>query len=424
MNICCHMKLSLMMILLFVLIIGESRLDGSDIIEEEYSRATHISILGEWTTKVGSTGILFKVAGDGTFELRDAKGHYFLEGNKLILDADGSRSTYDFELAEKELTLSGGGLVKPLKFTKVPGSGEFQTWYSRLSKISIVPKIRRIAVVVAIAVLCRVVLLLLRSIIRFVIYTDRSLLKHVYRNHKNRTMTMYSLVLNLSKYVVYFTAIGLILTELGINYTAYLASLSVIGLAIGFGSQGLVQDMVTGFFIVFEEQFNVGDMVEIPPHVGVVEELGLRMTKLRNYLGQRVVIPNRNIATVGTYFQGTQHVYIDVAVMDDQAKTAEQVLTKLASQISVQFSEIIISARDSLDLITLTTGESFFRLHLSIWPQQQWVIEQELTPRIREALKRDGVDIPGDKIIVFYHPRERRSVRAKQSAEPASKMNS
>jgi small conductance mechanosensitive channel len=218
---------------------------------------------------------------------------------------------------------------------------------------------------------------------------------------------MYSLLINLSKYIVYIFALGFILSELGINYTAYLASLSVIGLAIGFGSQGLVQDMVTGFFIVFEEQFNVGDMVEIPPHVGVVQELGLRMTRLRNYLGQKVVIPNRNIATVGNYTKGAQHVTIDVATVNREA--AEQIkspLLQIVEEIGSQFEEVIISTQKTAEIISLSTGEHFARVSLAIWPQQQWVIEQEAVPRIRSVLKSKDFEIPNDRVVVFYHPRE------------------
>ena len=420
MQACLKTKLFSVLVLALVLVLAQSGFGGPSLLEEEYRRAAHVSLVGDWMAKVGNTNITLKIGRDGRFELEDTKGLYSVDGSKLNLEADGSRYIYELELADRELTLSGGDLGKSLKFTKLPGTGESKTWLLILSKKSIGSKVRKIAVLVIIVILCRVLLLLLRAAVRFVIYTDRSLLKYVYRHHKSRTMTMYSLILNLSKYIVYFTALGLILTELGINYTAYLASLSVIGLAIGFGSQGLVQDMVTGFFIVFEEQFNVGDMVEIPPHIGIVEELGLRMTKLRNYLGQKVVIPNRNIATVSNYVRGAQQVYIDVAVVGNQTEKTEALLLQLMSQISAQFAEIIISAQDSLDLITLTTGESFLRLQMSIWPQQQWVIEQQLTPRIRATLKQSGDEIPGEKIIVFYHPREKRSVGNRTHVESSS----
>jgi small conductance mechanosensitive channel len=224
-------------------------------------------------------------------------------------------------------------------------------------------------------------------------------------------MTVYSLALNISKYVIYLLALGYILTELGVNYTMYFASLSVVGLAIGFGSQGLVQDMVTGFFIVFEEQFNVGDMVEIPPHTGVVEELGLRMTRLRNYLGQSVVIPNRNIAVVGNYLRGAQQAYLDVAVAaGTDVEKAREVLRRIAEKSAGQFQDIILSGPKTIEDVPLSSGERFLRLNLAIWPQQQWVIEQELVPRICAMMKAEGFEIPHDKIVVFYHPRETRSV--------------
>ena len=150
-----------------------------------------------------------------------------------------------------------------------------------------------------------------------------------------------------------------------------------------------------------------GDMVEIPPHVGIVQELGLRMTRLRNYLGQKVVIPNRNIATVGNYTKGAQHVNIDVATASREA--AEQIkphLLQIVEEIGSQFEEVIISTQKTVQIISLSTNEYFARVSLAIWPQQQWVIEQETVPRIRLVLKNKGFEIPNDRVVVFYHPRE------------------
>jgi len=151
-------------------------------------------------------------------------------------------------------------------------------------------------------------------------------------------------------------------------------------------------------------------MVEIPPHVGVVQELGLRMTRLRNYLGQKVVIPNRNIATVGNYTKGAQHVTIDVAAVNREA--AEQIkspLLQIVEEIGSQFEEVIISTQKTAEIISLSTDEYFARVSLAIWPQQQWVIEQETVPRIRLVLKSKGFEVPNDRVVVFYHPREQYS---------------
>jgi len=380
------------------------------IVSTEQQDAIRSSLVGEWICVMGHRKIVLRMTEEGDFELGNQKGRYVLEANIVRLKTNTSEISYQFELTAGELTLSGGDLTQPLKFTRMRSMGDYEDWLSYLSPKSLNSKLKRIAVIIVIVVSCRMLLLLFRMIIHFVIYYDRGPLKFIYRNHKSRTMTMYSLLINLSKYIVYLFALGFVLSELGVNYTAYLASLSVIGLAIGFGSQGLVQDMVTGFFIVFEEQFNVGDMVEIPPHVGVVQELGLRMTRLRNYLGQKVVIPNRNIATVGNYTKGAQHVTIDVAAVNREA--AEQIkspLLQIVEEIGSQFEEVIISTQKTAEIISLSTDEYFARVSLAIWPQQQWVIEQETVPRIRLVLKSKGFEVPNDRVVVFYHPREQYS---------------
>lgn len=192
---------------------------------------------------------------------------------------------------------------------------------------------------------------------------------------------------------------------------AYLASLSVIGLALGFGSQGLVQDMVTGFFLLLEGQFDVGDMVEISGQNGVVQELGLRTTKIANYLGQVVVLPNRAITSVSNYSKGALDAYIDVAVPDAQAaQQVQPLLEKLGEEIGRQFDGAILSPPHVLKILSLGTEETFVRLNLGVWPQQQWVVDQQLIPRIKECLARAQIAIPSDRVVAFYRVAERVTV--------------
>ncbi len=385
------------------------------IIGQEQVRAIRTSLAGEWTCEVGQAKETLTFGADGTFEIGKKRGEYAIQGNTLTLSSDANEVSYEFKLEGKKLTLSGGDVLGPLEFTKVLRFGESTGRLWDWSVPALKTKLRRIVVICLVVAICLTTVRLLRVLMQSVIYTEWGPLKFVYRLHKKRTMTLYSLILNISKYVIYLLAIGFILTELGVNYRMYFASLSVVGLAIGFGSQGLVQDMVTGFFIVFEEQFNVGDMVEIPPHTGIVEELGLRMTRLRNYLGQSVVIPNRNIAVVGNYLRGAQQVYLDVAVAaTTDTKKAKSSLRRITEQVAGQFQDIILSEPKSLDDVALSADECFLRLHVAIWPQQQWVIDQELVPRMRTMMKSEGFDVPNDKIVVFYHPRETRSLSRKK----------
>ena len=104
-----------------------------------------------------------------------------------------------------------------------------------------------------------------------------------------------SLGTSVAVFVLYFGAIGLILNEFGVSLKAYLASASVLGLAIGFGSQGIVQDVVTGLTLIFSNLFDVGDMVEISGQTGIVKRIGMRFTVLENSFGAQVFLPNRSI---------------------------------------------------------------------------------------------------------------------------------
>jgi len=381
------------------------------ILGDEQRQAISASLLGEWSCEIGSRRRQLEFRSDGQYEIGSKHGSYHVDGNELSLQTDDDQIVYQIALTGKDLTLSGGDLAEPLKFTKVSRFGASSKWQTDWSLSAVKRKLRRITIIVLIVAISLGMVRLVRAVLEVVVWSEWGPLKFVYRSHKKRTMTIHSLVLNISKYLIYLLAFGFVLTELGVNYTMYFASLSVVGLAIGFGSQGLVQDMVTGFFIVFEEQFNVGDMVEIPPHTGIVEELGLRMTRLRNYLGQRVTIPNRNIAVVGNYIRGAQQAYLDVSVASaTDIEKAAGALERSAREIAGQFPDIILSSPRSMGEVSLATGERFLRLHLAIWPQQQWVIDQEMVPRIQSAMKSEGLEIPGDRIVVYYHQRDSRPV--------------
>jgi hypothetical protein len=136
------------------------------------------------------------------------------------------------------------------------------------------------------------------------------------------------------------------------------------------------------------------------------------MTRLRNYLGQRVIIPNRNIALVGKYLKGAQEVHVDVAMPDlENARQATGHITEMMVELERQFQGVILSTPTAPPPFTLATGECFVRVELRIWPQQQWVIDQQVLPRVRERMKACGIDIPGDRVVAFYHARKQHPVR-------------
>jgi moderate conductance mechanosensitive channel len=386
--------------------------------EDAYAAA----LQGTWIARAGKQDISLTFSGSERYRMGDSRGTFSVRAKTIILTSERGAFNYDFELAGADalaplrLTLSGGDMVQPLTFTAqrptISRSFTLRDVFV-VPKLNILPKLKRMLAVLAIVLVSRIFIGLLRGISHALINSELGPLKYLFRQRKNRTMTIHALVLNIIKYVVYFGALGRILNEVGVNYTAYFASLSVVGLAIGFGSQGLVQDIVTGFFVIFEGQFDVGDMVEISAQIGIVEELGLRMTRMRNYVGQTVTIPNRNIALVGTYRNGAMGVRVDVALRDaadaDKAKT---LLAAISGEIGKQYAGAVLKPISVSGPSVQSTGECFMRVETGIWPMQQWVIDQQLIPRLREYFKREGLEIPGDRVTAFYHlakPRVRRA---------------
>jgi small-conductance mechanosensitive channel len=379
---------------------------GEELLGQWQDRAAERALVGTWRTTIGNVYMELVLRDDSTFTLDDLQGHYRVEDNRLVL-TNGAVVTYAWQLTDAGLVLSGSTLRAPITFTRAPHVPGYFTWVWDLTPEAVWQRVNRILFILGIVVAARVIIWLLRITSAFLIFSTWGPLGLLYRHNKNRAKTIHSLVLNVIKYFIYFTALGMILGELGINYTTYIASLSVIGLAIGFGSQGLVQDMVTGFFIIFEGQFDVGDMVEISGQTGYVTEIGLRMTKIRNYLGQIVVIPNRNIATVANYSRGAQRVYIDAAVADEPGgERALPILRTLGMEMQKQYDGVLLQPVKVSGPMKLETGETFVRLHFSIWPNQTWIVDQQVVPRVRERLRDAGIDNPGDRVAPFYHARE------------------
>ena len=368
----------------------------------EQEGATKASVVGEWTARVGSREVALKLSGAGRYALGGTEGAYAVEGGALTLTPEGGEAAgYKFRLDGDALVLSGGDLRGEVRFTRQPGVAGLVGWLFDVSRESAALKAWRLLIIVAVAVAARLLIALLKRISRFLIVSELGPLRYLYRQRKNRSLTIHSLLLNTVKYIVYIIALGVALSELGINYVAYVASLSVVGLAVGFGAQGLVQDFVSGVLIVIEGQFDVGDMVEISGQTGVVEELGLRMTRVRNCQGQLVVIPNRMIAVVANYSRGGQRLLVDVAAADAKAAAeTAKVARAVAADVAEEFGRVILEPPQAHDNVALAE-EVFARVGVLVWPGQQWVVNDQLVPRLRERLKSEGLEPPGDRVVVF-----------------------
>jgi len=266
----------------------------------------------------------------------------------------------------------------------------------------------RLLLIVGLAVFAHVLVKITRHISEWLInksQTQKNPLGFVTQQPKFITLTR--LVVSGVTFVIYFFAIGLILQEFGVNLTAYLASASVIGLAISFGSQGLVQDMVIGVTLIFTDAMEAGDLVEVvgtATVIGRVEQIGLRFTKLINFYNQEVFVPNRTIANVSRFPHGGVYAYADVQLPQavDREKAAQSV-ANIARGMWQQFGAIILSEPVMSPVErTADGGWDYLRVHFKIWPGQGSLIETTFRQQIVSAMKIYDANYADWQVPVTY----------------------
>lgn len=217
-------------------------------------------------------------------------------------------------------------------------------------------------------------------------------------------------------FVLYFLAFGFILREFGVSLTAYLASASVLGLAIGFGSQGVVQDVVTGLTFIFSDLVDVDDLVEISGQTGIVRSISMRFVELQNALGASVFIPNRTINNVINYPRGYIRCIVDVTLRgsDENRDAIEVSALRLMELVQQQFPGILMTAPSREGRIVFDAGKEILRIKFRIWPNREKPIEtfylQEL---IAEITKLDPDYKPW--MVAISYEVEKRAAKPTQS---------
>ena len=147
----------------------------------------------------------------------------------------------------------------------------------------------------------------------------RHMIDHAFNNrfaqkverNQQRSKTLNHLINSVLKYLIVFIVFVIIMSKIGINIASILAAAGVVGLAVSFGAQSLIKDIFTGFFIILEDQYNVGEHGIINAHEGIVEELGMRITKIKGFDGELYMIPNGTITDVANYCRDNIRVFID-----------------------------------------------------------------------------------------------------------------
>lgn len=219
-----------------------------------------------------------------------------------------------------------------------------------------------------------------------------------------RTKTLGKLVHNIVSYTVNFIAFLLILGQFGVNLGPLLAGAGVLGLAIGFGAQSLVKDVITGFFIIFEDQFGVGDTVQIDQFKGTVEEIGIRVTRIKSWTGEVHIIPNGNIKQVTNFSVYNSLAVIDVGIAyEADIDKALEVLKQTVDSYYAHSTKLT-KLPDVLGVQALGASEVKLRIAAECRPTLNGEVQRELQAEIKKQFDAQGIEIPYPKTVTYVKP--------------------
>jgi len=208
-----------------------------------------------------------------------------------------------------------------------------------------------------------------------------------------RARTLISMLANLAKYTIFGVAAAMVLAKLGVNIGPLLFGAGLAGLAIAFGAQSLVRDLVTGFFLIFENQYGVGELVEINGSVGIVEEVGLRLTRLRSLTGELRFFPNGAVTTITNYRTGGIPYLLSVPPSAPPAPL---------SQALAHFQDLyqVFARAPEAPLLAAAPENQVLQVRLWVTPTRQGLLEAHLPAYLARALSAQGVELPVEQMVL------------------------
>jgi small conductance mechanosensitive channel len=210
-----------------------------------------------------------------------------------------------------------------------------------------------------------------------------------------RAATLGSVLKSATSALIFVIAFLLVLSELAINLAPFIAGTSIVGVALGFGAQSIVKDFLAGMFMLLEDQYGVGDVIDFEKASGTVEAVGLRSTRLRDVNGTVWYVRNGEVVRVGNKSQGFAQVVLDIPIdawadVDRASAAMAEVAGEMADQ--PEWSAVFLSTPEVQGVESMTRDETVIRLVAKVRPLEQWRTARELRRRIRDRLERLHID--------------------------------
>lgn len=283
------------------------------------------------------------------------------------------------------------------------GADESPSFWENVGNWFLSTGIRVIVIIVASYAIYRVLKLIIHRAVE--LYIRRNQKRHTSFWVQNRSRTLSSALITTAGVVIGIIALFLILPEFGINIAPLLAGAGVVGLAISFGAQSLIKDMLNGIFILLEDQLNLGDVVKIADITGTVEEINLRRIVLRDLDGAVHTVPNGQITTVSNFTRDWARVNLDIPVSyGEDLSHVMSVINRVGNELAQDpnFGPKIKTPPQSLRVNKFGDSGIEIKVLGETRPSMQWEVTGELRRRLKVAFDQEGIEIPWPHVKLYF----------------------
>lgn len=262
--------------------------------------------------------------------------------------------------------------------------------------------IRILFIVTGAYILNRISKRFIERIVRVAVVPGKYLSKQAEKQRENTLIRIFTWTCRI---VILFVAMLMILQETGVPIGPILAGAGIIGLAVGFGGQYLIRDIISGFFIILENQYRIGDVVNFDGTSGLVEDISLRMTTLRDLDGTVHHIPHGEIKKVSNLSKDFARVNLNIGVAySSKLDHIIQVVNKVGNELSQdpQWKEFIITPPQFLRVDDFADSAMVIKILGETQPLKQWDVTGELRKRIKIDFDNEGIEIPFPQRVVHH----------------------
>lgn len=279
----------------------------------------------------------------------------------------------------------------------------FAEWTEILIPWLLSSGIRIIAIIIVALIINKIIKRGIDKIVRISVVSNNFTSKEAEIKRENTLIQIFSIS---SKIALFSIIILMVLQEFGVSIGPILAAAGIVGLAFGFGGQYLIRDIISGLFIILENQYRIGDIVKFENLGGVVEKISLRMTTLRDLDGTVHHIPHGEIKEVSNYSKDFSRVNLDIGVSyGAKLEQVIEVVNKTGIELAedAKFKEFIITAPQFLRVNDFADSSVMIKILGETLPSKQWEITGELRKKLKIAFDREGIEIPFPQRVIHQN---------------------